>query len=121
MKNYFIDKIKDNLFELELTQNTILKEVADGNFKILTELSNRALQYKQSIRELVRDLSKYCTVDEVIEISNTKVSHSKDQLLLSDNIDDIRYAYEYNSKAITLSERAKLVERFGYQLKSAKV
>ena len=121
MKNYFIDKLKDSLSKLESTQNSILKEVAEGNFRSLTELSNRALQHKQIIQDLVRDLPKYCSVNDVIEISNTKASYSGDQLLLTKNIYDIRYGYEYNNKPITLSERDKLIERFGYELKKAKV
>lgn len=121
MKQYFIDKLKDSLSKLESTQNSILKEVAEGNFRNLTELSNRVLQNKQTIQDLVKDLTKYCSVDEVIEISNTKASYSGDQLLLTKNICDIEYAYKYNNKPITLSERDRLVERFGYRLKEAKV
>jgi len=121
MKQYFIEKLKDALYNLESTQNSILKEVANGNFRILTELSNKALQHKQTIQELVKDLCKYCTVAEVIEVSNTKANYSGDELLLTKYIHDVEYAYKYNNKSITLSERDALVERFGYKLKEAKV
>lgn len=121
MKQYFIDKLKDSLSKLERNTNSILKEVNDGNFRILKELSDKALEHKQTIQDLVRDLPKYCTVEEVIEISNTKSSYSGDELLLTKNIHDIEYSYKYNTKTITLSERDKLVDRFGYRLKEAKV
>jgi hypothetical protein len=121
MKQYFIDKLKDSLSQLESTQNSILSEVANGNFRTLTALSNSALQHKQTIQNLVKDLPKYCSVDEVIEISNTKANYSSDDLLLTKNINDLEYAYKYNSKPIRISERDKLVERFGYRLKEAKV
>ena len=121
MKHYFIDKLKDSLLNLESTQNSILREVADGNFRLLKELSNRASQHQLTIQNLIRDLPKYCSVDEVIEISNTKANYSSDDLLLTKNIYDLEYAYKYNNKPIRISERDKLVERFGYRLKEAKV
>lgn len=121
MKQYFIDKLKHSLSKLESTQNSILKEVDEGNFRSLTELSNKALQHKQTIQDLVRDLPKYCNVDEVIEISNTKANYSGDELLLTKNIYDIEYAYRYNNKSISIPERERLIARFGYSLKEAKV
>lgn len=121
MKQYFIDKLKNGLSNLKSTQNSILKEVDEGTFRGLTELSNRVLQHKQTIQDLVRDLPKYCTVAEVIEISNTKANYSDDELLLTKNIYDLEYAYKYNNKSISILEREKLIERFGYKLKEAKV
>lgn len=120
MKEYFIEKLTKSMRAIKTTEKHIIEAATKMEMSSLIKLPLRLQEEKEKHSEWITDLCTYCTVDEVIEISNLKDRYSNEPLNLLDSY-KLQYFYKYNNKGITISERNKLVERFGYSLKEAKV
>ena len=119
IKQYFIDKLKENTRKIESYKKDIIQKVQDMNINELNKMSESLKKLQEENRQLTKDCVKYCTVLEVIEISNTK-SFMGDENIISFNKYELESSYKYD-KAITVEERNLLVARFGYSLKEAKI
>lgn len=120
MKEYFIEKLTKSMRAIRTTEKHIIEAATKMEMSSLLKLPLRLQEEKERHSEWITDLCTYCTVDEVIEISNLKDKYSNETLNLLDSY-RLEYFYKYNNKGITISEKDKLVERFGYSLKEAKV
>lgn len=120
MKEYFIEKLTKSIRAIKTTEKHIIEAATKMEMSSLVNLPLRLQEEKKRHSEWITDLCTYCTVDEVIEISNLKDRYSNEPLSLLDSY-KLEYFYKYNNKGITISERNKLVERFGYSFKEAKV
>ena len=120
MKNYFIEKLAKSMRAIKTTEKHIIEAATKMEMSSLIKLPLRLQEEKEKHSEWITDLCTYCTVDEVLEIADLKDKYSNEPLCLLDK-HRLEYFYKYNNKGITMSEREKLVERFGYSLKEAKV
>lgn len=125
MKTYFTDKLKEVNDRIKSTEKSIISGITGTgntarNMEGIVELSKRLIILKDNKKELTTDAVKYCTVDEIIEIGSLTNYIGDETLNLLDKY-SLESGYKYNSKAITIQERDKLVAKFGYSLKEAKV
>lgn len=120
MKNYFIDKLTESKNEIKRLEKSIIQAATNMEMKSLVSLPKTLIEQKKKHSELINDLCKYCSVGDVIEISNLKDKYSQETLnLISEN--NVRHFYRFNTDGITPSERDALVSRFGYSLKESKI
>jgi len=125
MKAYFTEKLKEVNERIKSTEKNIIGGITGtGNnsrtMEGIVELSKRLIALKDNKKELTTDAVKYCTVDEIIEIGSLTNYIGDETLNLLDKY-SLESGYKYNSKAITIQERDKLIAKFGYSLKEAKV
>ena len=121
MKQYFIEKLTKSMSNIKTTEKHIIEAASKMEMSSLMKLPQRLQEERQRHAEWVNDLCTYCTVDEVLEVADLKDRYSNEPLSLLDNKYTLEYFYKYNNKGITISERDKLVQRFGYSFKEAKV
>ena len=120
MKNYFTDKLKKSKESINKLEKIIIDAALGLNMEILVKSPAILLDLRYKHSELTKDCAKYCTIDELIELSDLKDYYSSDSLNLI-NSKDIEYYFKYESQGISTIERDKLIARFGYSLKEAKV
>ena len=120
MKQYFIDKLKSNNEAIKRMEKSILEAASAMNLKVLMEAPEKLLKLKEYHKDLTNDCCRYCTVADVIEVSNVKDKYSGEALNLFDK-KDIEYFYKYSTLGIHISDRDALVTRFGYTLKESKI
>ena len=118
MNKYFLDKLKKLKEQINSTSNSIITGVTEYKLNELVSLSQRLTVLKESHRELTKDTVKYCSVDEIIEIANA-VNYSSEPLNLLDKY-SLESTFKYD-RTVTINERDKLISKFGYSLKEAKV
>lgn len=119
MKTYFTEKLKKIVEQIESTKKSIINGIDDYNAKQLVSLSESLKVLNEKHSELTKDAVEYCTVEEILAIADTK-SWSNEPLNLLHKY-SLESGYRYKNKAITTVERERLVKRFGYSLKDAKV
>jgi hypothetical protein len=120
MKQYFIDKLTSSMRSINTIKKNIISAATNMELGPLIKLPTILQEEQEKYSELIVDLCTYCSVDDVIEISNLKDRYSQEPLSLI-NVREIERFYKYSTKGITLRERTLLVERFGWPLKEAKV
>ena len=120
MKNYFTDKLKKSKESINRLEKRIIEAATNMEMKALLELPKQLQTQREEHSEWNKDCAKYLSIDDLIEISNLTDKYSNESLNLINNR-DIEYHFKYNSNGISITDRDKLIARFGYSLKEAKV
>lgn len=100
---YLKEKLEDQSRRIESLRDDIVKNAQDLNIIGLTTSTTSLSVANDTIKQLVRDIALYCSVEEVISVKE----------LLAPFVHDLSFTYKYN-KAVTLEERELLSETFGY-------
>ena len=121
---YFRDKLKAVSQRIESLEKAILSSATNREYKDMdAQVAN--IQKFEAIRsEYIKDLVKYCSVKDVVELGCEKISlYSEECYIKGDQkaVGGLSYAYRFSDKPITVQERSLLVDSFGYSLKDAKV
>ena len=120
MKNYFIEKLTKSKKSINRLERKIIEAATDMEMKALLELPKQLQIQKEEHFEWIKDCSNYLSIDDLIEISNLTDEYSQEPLNLINN-KEIKHHFKYNSNGISVTDRDKLIARFGYSLKEAKV
>ncbi len=120
MKDYFIKKLTNIKEDIVRLQTAIIAAATEMEMRQLVSLPSKLAEYNAKHRELTIDFCTYCSVDDVIEVSKLVDRYSQESLNLL-NKRDIEHFYQYVSKGVSLEDRKKLVERFGYSLERTNI
>lgn len=119
MKKYLQDKLFNVVDAIEATKRSILQQVADGQFTHLKSHSDNIVRLQDRQDEFIRDIVVNLTVDEVIEINDRK-NFMNEVLPSPFNLNRLYYHYKYSAK-VSINDRDKLVNKFGYKFKDIPV
>lgn len=119
MKTYFLTKLIDISNKIEKNTNSIVKNAQELDIKAIQDSTKRLNDNKDREKELINDAVIYCSVDDIIAISNEVDMIGDKKYKFNEHT--LAYAYKYTSKGVTSLERDRLVDRFGYQLKDIKI
>lgn len=109
MKQYFENKLKSIIRDIESAKQNIIKYAQELDIKQIINYTDRLSVLNAKHSEFTKDACLNCTVIEIIEMIGNKLIREY----------DASYVYKYD-KAITTNERDMLT-RLSYQFKDAKI
>ena len=121
---YFRDKLKAVSQRIESLEKAILSSATNREYKDMDSQVANIQKFEAIKSEYIKDLVKYCSVKDVVELGCEKISpYSEECYIKGDQkaVGCLYYAYRFSDKPITVEERNLLVDSFGYSLKEAKV
>ena len=121
LKSYFQEKLYVLEKDIQNCKESIVKSAADLNVESLKNLSEKLRRLKEEKSSFTTDLCRFCTVEEVIAVSEYKPRLYYDNIGVNLSESCVRYYYSYISSGVSVQEREMLVKKFGYSLNNIKV
>lgn len=121
---YFRDKLKAVSQKIKSLEKAILSSATNKEYKDMDAQVANIQKFEAIKSEYIKDLVKYCSVKDVVELGCEKISpYSEECYIKGDQkaVERLSYVYRFSDKPITVQERNLLVNSFGYPLKDAKV